>query len=118
MPLKRSHPQTEQKFKDAVLDLVADSGCGAIGVNAIAQKAGADKVLIYRYFDNLHGLLQTVAQQQKWLPQCEELVESLGTECNHAVGYLQTFSRPWSNTSVRSLRYIRSCAGATLPRTR
>lgn len=82
MPLKRSRPNTETKFKDAVLDLVAESGCGALGINAVAHKAGADKVLIYRYFGNLDGLLTAVADQQVWLPTIDELANSIQSSCN------------------------------------
>ena len=100
MPLKRSRPQTESKFKDAVLDLVAESGCGALGVNAVAQKAGADKVLIYRYFGDLDGLLQTVADQQSWLPSIDELVESIQFSAQDVADYLSMLF----NTIVEHIR--------------
>ena len=77
MPLKRSRPKTEQKFQDAVLDLVANSGCGNLGINAVAQIAGADKVLIYRYFGDFDGLLQTVAESRNWAPECDEILAAL-----------------------------------------
>lgn len=85
MPRKRSRPDTEIKFQNAVLDLVADTGCGAIGVNAVAQRAGADKVLIYRYFGDLDGLLENVATKQIWLPSADELLHSLHTHAHNAV---------------------------------
>ena len=57
----RSRPKTEEKFQNAVLKLIADEGCGSLGINSVAQVAGADKVLIYRYFGDFKGLLQRVA---------------------------------------------------------
>lgn len=77
MPLKRSRPLTEQKFQNAVLQLIAEQGCSGIGVNHVAQVAGADKVLIYRYFGNIDGLLQRVAESRDWLPGIPELLSEL-----------------------------------------
>lgn len=80
MPRKRSRANTEEKFLNAVLELVADEGCSALGINAAAHKAGADKVLIYRYFTNLDGLLQRVADSRQWLPTIDELTDTLSIE--------------------------------------
>lgn len=73
MARKRSRSKTEQRFQDAVLELVAESGCAQLGVNLVAQRAGSDKVLIYRYFGDLEGLLQRVAESRSWLPSADEL---------------------------------------------
>ena len=77
MPRTRSRTKTKEKFLQAVLDLIAEKGCGALGVNAAAQQAGADKVLIYRYFTNLDGLLQEVAEQREWLPSVSQIISSI-----------------------------------------
>jgi len=80
MARKRSRSHTEQRFQDAVLELVAESGFAAIGVNLVAERAGADKVLIYRYFGGLDGLLERVGQSRAWLPSAEELCSDLSSE--------------------------------------
>jgi len=77
MARKRSRSLTEQSFQQAVLNLVADSGCAKIGVNLVAERARSDKVLIYRYFGDLDGLLQSVADSRSWLPESGELVNEL-----------------------------------------
>lgn len=79
MPQTRSRPRTENKFIDAVVNLLAESGCGNLGINLIAQRAGADKVLIYRYFKDLDGLLEQVARDIEWLPEPASLL----TETRH-----------------------------------
>lgn len=77
MPRKRSRPQTEEKFQHAVLELIAAEGCCGLGINAIAQIAGADKVLIYRYFGDLNGLLEAVAEDREWLPSADEVLTAI-----------------------------------------
>lgn len=73
MRRKRSRANTEQRFQDAVIELLAESGCAHLGVNLVAERAGFDKVLIYRYFGDLNGLLQRVAENRTWLPGADEL---------------------------------------------
>ena len=89
MPRTRSRPKTEEKFQNAVLSLVARSGCGDLGINLVAQEAGADKVLIYRYFGDFQGLLQTVAKSRPWLPTSEEILEALPQGANDALTALR-----------------------------
>ncbi len=79
MPRTRSRPRTEARFQEAVLELLAEDGCAGLGVNAVAQRAGADKVLIYRYFGDLDGLLSRVAESRPWLPEPSEV---LGAACS------------------------------------
>jgi AcrR family transcriptional regulator len=95
MPQTRSRLKTEEKFLSAVLELVADKGCSALGINAVAHVAGADKVLIYRYFKNLNGLLERVAESRNWLPTVSESLKSLslsqdskGTDVLHQIARL------------------------------
>lgn len=80
MPRTRSRANTEEKFLNAALELVAQDGCSALGINAVAHRAGADKVLIYRYFGNLDGLLHRVADSRQWLPSLDELANTLSLE--------------------------------------
>lgn len=69
MPQTRSRSRTENKFVDAVVAHLSEKGCDELGVNTIAKRAGADKVLIYRYFSSFEGLLETVAREIEWLPE-------------------------------------------------
>jgi AcrR family transcriptional regulator len=88
MARKRSRSATEQRFQDAVLNLIADSGCAKLGVNAVAELAGSDKVLIYRYFGNFEGLLHRVAESRTWLPSTEELCSAISTQPQNALADL------------------------------
>ena len=83
MPQTRSRLKTEEKFLRAVLELVANKGCSALGINAVAQTAGSDKVLIYRYFNNLNGLLERAAESRNWMPTVCETLSSLALSEDH-----------------------------------
>ena len=48
---------TEFALLNAVNTLIEDEGFENLGVNAVAAKAGVSKMLIYRYFDSLDGLI-------------------------------------------------------------
>lgn len=93
MPLKRSRPRTEEKFQSAVLSVIAQSGCGDLGINNVAKEAGADKVLIYRYFGDFIGLLKTVATSRLWLPSSEDVLGSLSTADQTAESRLSAIQR-------------------------
>jgi AcrR family transcriptional regulator len=93
MPRTRSRPKTEAKFQDAVLELVARDGCGNLGINSVAQKAGSDKVLIYRYFGDFKGLLSTIAKSRQWLPSCEEIWNTLPAGEISALTILETIKK-------------------------
>ncbi len=90
MPRTRSRPKTEEKFQNAVLELVASEGCGTWGINAVAQLAGADKVLIYRYFGDFNGLLQIVAESRQWLPNANEMLNALPSGESDALHILRS----------------------------
>jgi len=93
MPRTRSRPRTEEKFQHAVLKLVAEDGCGSLGINSVAKLAGADKVLIYRYFGDFNGLLQRVADSRQWLPSCGEMLEALSGNEEDGLSRLRRIER-------------------------
>ena len=62
MPIKKGRLQTEQKILQALQHLLLERGFPAVGINSVARQAGCDKVLIYRYFDGLDGLLLAFAE--------------------------------------------------------
>lgn len=70
----RDKAETKARILAAVGQLLAESGFKQLGVNAIAREAGVDKVLIYRYFENLPKLLQTFGQEGDYWITAEELI--------------------------------------------
>jgi AcrR family transcriptional regulator len=70
----RDRAATEERLLAAVGTVLARDGFGAIGVNAVAREAGVDKVLIYRYFDGLPGLLRAWGRSGRFWPSVDELL--------------------------------------------
>ncbi|WP_075556591.1 TetR/AcrR family transcriptional regulator [Parabacteroides timonensis] len=71
---------TELALLNAVNTLIEDEGFENLGVNAVAAKAGVSKMLIYRYFDSLDGLIAAYIQKYDYwinlepeLPDTEHL---------------------------------------------
>ena len=55
--LLRNRKATEQRLLSAIQELIEESGFEKLGINAVASKAGVSKMLIYRYFGSLDGLV-------------------------------------------------------------
>jgi AcrR family transcriptional regulator len=53
--------------------LLAREGFKGLGVNAVAREAGADKVLIYRYFGGIPGLIAAFGREGDFWPSIKEL---------------------------------------------
>ena len=66
--------ETESLLVAAVGDLIEIRGFDAVGVNAVARQAGVDKVLIYRYFEGLDGLLAAYAESADLWPTVDEML--------------------------------------------
>lgn len=59
---------TEMKILNAVGDIIVNEGFEKVGVNAVAQKAGISKMLIYRYFGGLDELItKYILQKDYWI---------------------------------------------------
>jgi len=71
----RNRPVTERKLIRAVEKLLARGGFGMLGPSAVAREAGVDKMLIYRYFGNLDGLVAAVVQSPGFFPTIEEICD-------------------------------------------
>jgi AcrR family transcriptional regulator len=69
----RNRPQTEGRLRKAVEDLLVEGGFGALTPSVIARRAGVDKMLIYRYFGDLAGLIRCIAFAPDFFPSFEDL---------------------------------------------
>lgn len=58
--------ESEKKLIKAVSIVIEEDGFSKVGINHIARTAGCDKVLIYRYFGGLEGLLAAWAKENDY----------------------------------------------------
>lgn len=74
MEKEKNRLTTEQTLIKAVQDIIEESGFEGLGINAVATKAGVAKVLIYRYFSSLDGLIATyIRQNDYWINFDEQM---------------------------------------------
>jgi AcrR family transcriptional regulator len=64
---------TKGRLVEAVGGILAKHGFSHLGVNAVAQEAGTDKALIYRYFGGFPQLLEAYAESTAFWPTTEEM---------------------------------------------
>ncbi|MBS2014044.1 MAG: TetR/AcrR family transcriptional regulator [Deltaproteobacteria bacterium] len=66
--------RTEEKLVAALGTVLRREGVAGLGINAIAAEAEVEKVLIYRYFGGLEGLMEAYGARSDFWPSLEELV--------------------------------------------
>jgi AcrR family transcriptional regulator len=69
----RNRPATEAKLRGAVESLIVEGGFAALTPSAVGRRAGVDKMLIYRYFGDLPGLIRSIAFGPDFFPTFEDL---------------------------------------------
>jgi AcrR family transcriptional regulator len=69
--VSRDRFATRAAILQSAAELVAAHGVSAVGVNALAHAAGCDKVLIYRYFGGLDGVLAALGAERMVWPRVE-----------------------------------------------
>ena len=67
----RNRALTEAKLRQAVEGLLVEGGFSALTPSAVGKRAGVDKMLIYRYFGDLPGLVRAIAYAEDFFPTFE-----------------------------------------------
>lgn len=93
----KNKDETKAKLIIAVGDVLAEKGFAKIGVNAVARQAGVDKVLIYRYFDDLNGLMTAYAASSEFWPSALEII-------GEGDAYDELFARPFAEMFAEVFR--------------
>lgn len=77
---ERDREATEKRLLNTIGKMIAENGFEKIGINAIASQSSVSKILIYRYFGSVDGLMTAyIRQHDFWLnfplefPSREEL---------------------------------------------
>lgn len=81
--MQRDSEKTKQKILAGLERLITREGFTGVGVNAVAREAGVDKVLIYRYFGSMGGLLEAFANEKKLCPRMEDIFDNLPVDAPH-----------------------------------
>lgn len=110
-PVERDREATEKRLIDTIGQMVAEQGFERIGINAVAAQSGVSKILIYRYFGSVEGLMGAyIRKHDFWLnfpleiPSKEELPEFVKTMFKSQIEQLRT------NPTLRMLcRWELSC---------
>lgn len=69
----RNRHLTEAKLREALVAVLVEGGFGALTPTAVGRAAGVDKMLIYRYFGGMAGLVEAVANGPNFFPTFEEV---------------------------------------------
>lgn len=86
---ERDRDMTEEKLINAVGELIVEEGFESLGVRKVAEQAGVNKTLIYRYFDSLDGLIYAyIKKHDFWLNTSLER-----PDISDIKGYLKAFYR-------------------------
>ena len=65
---KRNREKTREKIVKGAVALLTRTGFKDFGINSVAREAECDKVLLYRYFGDLDGLLAAMAESVQFFP--------------------------------------------------
>ena len=95
----RNRKATEDRLREALKTVLVAKGFGGLTPGAIAAVAGVDKMLIYRYFGGLAGLVEDLAQRPDFFPTLEEI-------CDGAPDLIRALPVPERATKV-TLGYAR-----------
>lgn len=91
--MTKKREATEARLVKAMGEVLADKGFAKVGVNAVARQADVDKVLIYRYFNGLEGLMKAYAESADFWPSSEEILgEGESYEDLRSRTFSQTFA--------------------------
>ena len=72
-PRTRNRASTEERIVNAAIEILSDTGFTGLGINPIAQRAGIDKQLIYRYFGGMDGVISALGKNLGlWLTEAAE----------------------------------------------
>lgn len=76
--MERDREATEKRLLDAIRDIIAEQGLEKIGINAVSAQSGVSKILIYRYFGSLDGLIAAyIRKNDFWITSSTPEITSL-----------------------------------------
>lgn len=101
---RRNRSMTIERILRAMGEVMAERGTEKAGINAVAERAGVNKVLIYRYFGGWNGLLEAYVQRGFFL----SIFTDKFLESTPQTPPPDTRSRIWSDYLVQLMHEFRS----------
>jgi AcrR family transcriptional regulator len=92
-PAVRDRPATERAIVDAAANLLAEKGFSALNVLAIAEAAGVDRKLVYRYFGGVEGVVERLGAEVIWTLGAAETAAPGGSYADAAAGLVLAYGR-------------------------
>lgn len=101
---RRNRQMTMERILRAMGDVMAERGTEKAGINAVAERAGVNKVLIYRYFGGWNGLLEAYVQRGFFLSMFnEKYLDSVPDNLTP-----EARSKAWSDYTIQFMNEFRA----------
>ncbi|HLL96778.1 MAG TPA: helix-turn-helix domain-containing protein [Spirosoma sp.] len=105
--VRRNRAKTTQRIVEALEEVIAERGLEGVGVNRVAEKANVSKVLIYRYFGGMEGLLEYYVKMGKLFPVFNPTVLDQIRPLHES-----DVARIWYRQVIQTYRYFRTFKAA------
>ncbi len=105
--LKRNRAKTTERIVNALEEVITERGLEGIGINRIAERAGVSKVLIYRYFGGLEGLMEYYVKMGKLFPILPPAVLDQIRPLHES-----DLARVWYRQVIQTFRFFRTFKAA------
>lgn len=105
--VRRNRTQTTQRIVEALEEVITERGLEGVGVNRVAEKANVSKVLIYRYFGGMEGLLEYYVKMGKLFPSFTPAVLDQIRPLHES-----DIARIWYRQVIQTYRYFRTFKAA------
>ncbi len=105
--IRRNRTQTTQRIVEALEEVITERGLEGVGVNRVAEKANVSKVLIYRYFGGMEGLLEYYVKMGKLFPSFTPAVLDQIRPLHES-----DIARIWYRQVIQTYRYFRTFKAA------
>ncbi len=101
--IRRNRAKTTLRIVDALEEVITERGLAGIGVNRIAEKAGVSKVLIYRYFGGMEGLLEYYVKMGRLFPVLSPAMVDQIRPLSE-----RDLAQVWSRQVIQTFRFFRT----------
>ena len=105
--IRRNRADTTQRIINALEDVLAEQGLEGARINQIAEKAGISKVLIYRYFGGLEGLMEYYVRMGRMYPHFTPAMLDQIRPLHQS-----DLSKVWYRQAIQMFRYMRTSKAA------